>query len=124
MATAGRAKTEATVEELARLTVDTASDRLGSDVTLLDLRAVSDFADFFVIVTGETSRHLESLAEDITRTLRGQGMRIHHREGTGNGGWVLLDFGGLIVQLFDAEARERYALERLWARATEIVRIQ
>lgn len=124
MATAGQARTEATVEELARLAVSTASDRLGSDVALLDLRAVSDFADFFVIVTGETPRHLESLAEDITRTLRGQGMRIHHREGTGNGGWVLLDFGALIVQLFDAEARGRYALERLWARATEIVRVQ
>ena len=124
MTTAGQTATEATIEDLARLAVDAASDRLGSDVALLDLRAVSDFADFFVIVTGETPRHLESLAEDITRTLRGRGLRIHHREGTGNGGWVLLDFGGLIVQLFDAEARERYALERLWARATEIVRVQ
>ena len=111
-------------EKCARLTVDVASNRLGSDGVLLDLRDIGAFADFFVIATGETSRHLESIASDIMRSLRDKGTRIHHREGHGNAGWILLDFGGLVVQLFDDQTRARFALEKLWARATEIVRVQ
>lgn len=124
MATPVRAEKRLTIEDFARLAVHTASERLGADIALLDLQAVSDFADYFVIVTGETPRHLESLADDISRGLRKSGLHMHHREGTGNGGWILLDFTGLLVHLFDREARERYALERLWSRATEIVRVQ
>ncbi len=124
MTTPARAETELTTEGYARLTVNIASDRLGSDIALLDLTSVSDFADYFVIATGETPRHLESMAQDITRDLRGRGLRIHHREGTGSGGWILLDYAGLIVHLFAREARDRYGLERLWSRATEIVRVQ
>lgn len=124
MVTGEQSGINSSVEECARLTVDVASNRLGSDVVLLDLRDIGAFADFFVIATGETSRHLESIASDIMRSLRDKGTRIHHREGHGNAGWILLDFGGLVVQLFDNQSRERFGLEKLWARATEIVRVQ
>ena len=111
-------------EDYARLVVDQASERLGSDVVLLDVVGISDFADYFVIVSGETDRHLEAMAEDIARALRDRGLRVSHREGTGKGGWVLLDFPGIIVHLFTRPQRARYDLESLWARATEIVRVQ
>ena len=111
-------------EDFARLAVDLASDHLASDVALLDLREVSDFADFFIIATGETGHHLDAIASDLARQLRKQGLHIHHREGTGQGGWILLDFPGFIVHLFSREARERYRLEELWSAATEVVRIQ
>lgn len=111
-------------EDYARLIVDQASERLGSDVVLLDVVGVSDYADYFVIVSGETDRHLEAMAEDITRAVRNAGLRVSHREGTGKGGWVLLDFPGIIVHLFTRRQREKYDLESLWNRATEIVRVQ
>jgi ribosome-associated protein len=110
-------------EELARAAAEEASDRLASDVVLLDLRGVTDIADFFVIASGETDRHLESMAEDLTRRIRTDGLHILHREGSGKGGWILLDFPGFVVHLFTRPVRERYALERLWARAPEIVRL-
>lgn len=111
-------------EDYARLAVDHASDRLGSDVVLLDVTGISDYADYFVIVSGETDRHLEAMAQDISRALRDQGLRVSHREGTGKGGWVLLDFPGIIVHLFTRPQRAKYDLESLWGRATEIVRVQ
>jgi len=111
-------------EDLARLAAELASDHLASDVVLLDLRDVSDFADFFIIATGETGRHLDAIADDLTRQLRNQGLHIHHREGVGQGGWILLDFPGFVVHLFSRETREHYRLDELWSRATELVRIQ
>ena len=111
-------------EDLARAAVDEASEHLGSDVVLLDTQGVSSFADFFVILSGETDRHIESMADDIGRRVRGMGVHIAHREGSGRGGWVLLDFTGFVVHLFTREQRERYGLEQLWSRATEIVRVQ
>ena len=111
-------------EDLARAAVDEASEHLGSDVVLLNTQGVSSFADYFVIVSGETDRHIESMANDISRRVREMGVHIGHREGTGRGGWVLLDFTGFVVHLFTKEQRGRYGLEQLWSRATEIVRVQ
>jgi ribosome-associated protein len=111
-------------EDVARLALDVASDHLGSDIALLDISDVSDFTDFFVIVTGETSRHLEAVANDVTRSLRKNKVRPLHREGTGQGGWILVDYGDVVLHVFDRETRERYALERLWSRGREIVRVQ
>jgi ribosome-associated protein len=111
-------------EDLSRAAVDEASEKLGSDVVLLDTRGISSFADFFVIVSGETDRHLESMAEDIGRRARSMGVHVTHREGSGGGGWILLDFTGFVVHLFTRPQREHYGLEQLWSRAPEIVRVQ
>ena len=119
-----KTKTIATNEEIARAAVDEASEKLGSDIVMLDTEGVSSFADFFVIISGETDRHLESMVEDISRRSRKMGVHVTHREGTGGGGWVLIDFTGVVVHLFSKDQREHYGLEQLWARATEIVRVQ
>ena len=111
-------------EDYARLAVDEASEGLASDVVLLDLRDLSVFTDYFVVASGETERHLESLAEGVVRRIRERGLHVHHREGTGDGGWILLDFPGIVVHLFTRPVRERYGLERLWGRAREVVRVQ
>jgi ribosome-associated protein len=117
-------KTIATNEEIARAAVDEASENLGSDIVLLETEGISSFADYFVIVSGETDRHIESLAEDISRRSRKLGVHVSHREGSGKGGWLLIDFTGVVVHLFTRDQREHYGLEQLWARATEIVRVQ
>ena len=114
----------ATNEEIARAAVDEASEKLGSDILLLETEGISSFADYFVIVSGETDRHIESMAEDIRRRSRKLGVHVTHREGSGKGGWLLIDFTGVVVHLFTRDQREHYGLEQLWARATEIVRVQ
>ena len=113
-----------TTGEFARHAVDFLSGRLASDVVLLDVRGVCSFADFFIIASGETDRHLDALANDLTREIRSRGLHAGHREGEGRGGWVLVDFPGFIVHLFSREKRDYYALEKLWGRATEVVRLQ
>lgn len=115
---------DASTEERARTAVNEASENLGYDVVLLDTRNVSDFTDYFVIASGETAVHLEMMANRIERKMRDLGARRNHREGSGEGGWVLIDFPGFIVHLFTRETREYYDLESLWSRATEVVRIQ
>ena len=122
--TANAAADQVPIEELARAALEEASANLGSDVVLLDTRNVSDFTDYFVIASGETERHLEMLAERIEQKLRDSGTRRNHREGSGAGGWLLIDFPGFIVHLFNRETREFYDLEGLWSQATEVVRLQ
>ena len=112
------------IEELARAALEEASANLGSDVVLLDTRNVSDFTDFFVIASGETERHIEMMADRVERRVRELGMRRNNREGSGSGGWMLIDFPGFIVHLFNRETRAYYDLEGLWSQATEVVRLQ
>ena len=119
-----KTKQVATNEEIARAAVDEASEKLGSDIVLLDTEGISSFADYFVIASGETDRHIESMAEDISRRSRKMGVHVTHREGSGKGGWLLIDFTGVVVHLFTRDQRDHYGLEQLWARATEIVRVQ
>lgn len=119
-----KAKETVTNEEIARAAVDEASEKLGSDIVLLDTNGISSFADYFVIVSGETDRHIESMAEDISRRSRKMGIHVTHREGSGKGGWLLIDFTGVVIHLFTRDQREHYGLEQLWSRATEIVRVQ
>ena len=112
------------IEEIARAALEEASANIGSDVVLLDTRNVSDFTDFFVIASGETERHIDMMAGRIERRVRELGMRRNHREGSGTGGWLLIDFPGFIVHLFNRETRAFYNLEELWSQANEVVRIQ
>tara|TARA_Y100000588_G_scaffold366655_1_gene432588 strand:+ start:4425 stop:4805 length:381 start_codon:yes stop_codon:yes gene_type:complete len=111
-------------EDIARAALDEASEKLGSDIVLLDTRGVSSFTDFFVIISGETDRHIESMADDIGHRSRDMGVSVSHSEGSGKGGWLLIDFTGVVVHLFTRDQRQRYALEKLWSRASEVVRIQ
>ena len=87
-------------EDVARAAVDEASEKLGSDIVLLDTNGISSFSEFFVIISGETDRHLDSMADDIARRVRKMGVHVTHREGSGKGGWLLIDFTGVVVHLF------------------------
>ena len=111
-------------EDLARLVVDVASDKQASDIVMLDLHGVSDFADYFVITSVETGRQMRALTEDTETEMEGHGATLHHREGIDEGGWVLLDFGDIVVHLFGLEEREYYAIEEVWSQGIETVRIQ
>jgi len=91
--------------------------KFGQDIVVMDLRGVSTIADFFVIATGTSQPQLAALAEAAEESLKNEGMTLSHTEGTRTGNWVLLDFGSIIVHLFDKESRQFYNLERVWGDA-------
>jgi ribosome-associated protein len=112
------------IAELAKAAVDIASDKKASDVLLLDIRDVSVIADYFVICSGANSRQLQSIADAIDEELSKQGAILLRREGTSGAGWVLLDFGDIVVHIFGPQEREYYRLERLWSEAKTVVYLQ
>ena len=112
-----------TPAETARLAVDTAADKLAGDILMLDLRGLTAFADYFVLMTADSVRQIEALEDDLTNAMRAAGVPRHHREGTPASGWVLLDFADVIIHIFGPEEREFFGLERLWSRAPQVVRI-
>lgn len=112
-----------TPNDAARLAVDVAAEKLASDVVMLDLRGLTVFADYFVIMTADSARQIEALEEDLSAALKEAGVARHHREGAPASGWVLLDFADVVIHIFGPEEREYFALERLWHRAPQVVRI-
>jgi ribosome-associated protein len=109
--------------EVAQMVVEVASDKLAEDIVMLDLRQIASFADYFVIMSAESSRQIEALEEDITAALKEGGVNRFHREGSSASGWVLIDFSDVIVHIFGPEEREYYALERRWSQAPQVVRV-
>lgn len=91
---------------------------------LLDLQTLAPFTDYFVIATCLNPRHLNAVAEELEKAMRERDIRVLHREGTEESGWVLLDFGDVITHLFTEPVRERYGLEHLWSAAPTLLRIQ
>ena len=91
---------------------------------LLDVRGVCGFADYFVICNARTRRHTEALCQEIISGLKEDGTRMLHMEGASDSGWVLLDYGDVIVHIFSLAEREYYQLDKLWENATTVVRIQ
>jgi ribosome-associated protein len=91
---------------------------------LLDTRTVCSFADYFVICSGETERQIRAIYEEVEHALKKAGVPAVHYEGTADSGWLLLDYGDVIVHIFAAEEREYYQLDKLWSQANLVLRIQ
>ncbi|MCL2355817.1 MAG: ribosome silencing factor [Defluviitaleaceae bacterium] len=94
--------------------------KFAKDITVLDLNGISPIADFFVIATGGSVPQIAALTDAAEECLKMHGMKLHHTEGLQSGKWVLLDFGAIIVHIFDKESREYYNLERTWGDAKVI----
>ena len=117
-------QTQVEPSEIARQIIDALADRQAEDVVLLDIHAIASFADYFVIASATNPRHMRALVETLDKDLRDDGVSATHHEGELDSGWVLLDFGDVIVHLFSPEQREYYGLEELWQAAKQVVRIQ
>ena len=110
--------------EVARTAVEAASDKQAIDIVLLDVQGVCSFADYFVICSGDSGRQIKTIYDEVGHTLKKEGILPLHHEGTIDSGWLLLDFGGVIIHIFASLEREYYQLDDLWDRATPVVRIQ
>jgi ribosome-associated protein len=107
--------------QLALAAARTAADNRGRDIVILDLRELTPIFDYFVLVTGTSGRQLRAMSEDIDnvleKQLNDQRMGI---EGFQDSRWILLDYGTVVIHLFDAETRTYYDLENLWSGAKRL----
>ncbi len=110
--------------EQAREIAEIISDKKGEDIILLDTGKVSTIADYFVIATVDSERQAKAIIDEIEKKMK------HHRklplsvDGEMNSGWVLLDYGTVIVHIFNPGTRDYYDLEGLWSNAPVVVRMQ
>ena len=111
-------------QELPHAIVDVLEEKKGEEILLLDLRGVTDFCDYFVICNGTSDRMLDALADDLVRKIRETHQLKGHREGEARDGWLLIDYGSVIVHLFSPDQRDYYALEDLWQDGKALVHIQ
>ena len=88
------------------------------------MREISLLADYFIVTTGEVDRHIQALADEMTHELKKAQVLPMHVEGEAASGWVLVDYGEVVVHLLSARMREFYRLEELWKDARVVVRVQ
>jgi len=103
-----------------RTAVAAAEDRKAQDLKVLHLGDVSGFTDYFLICSGTNERQVQAIADAVEERLRAERVRPLHVEGYNRGQWVLLDYGDLVVHVFQEQPRSFYALERLWSDAPDV----
>lgn len=126
MATSTVRKTEANSGEdralrRALAAAQTAHENRGRDIVILDLRELTPEFDYFVLATGSSTRQLHAISEEIDHTLEDD-LKDHRlgREGFQQGGWVLHDYGDIVIHLFDEKTRDFYRLDELWCAAKRV----
>jgi nicotinate-nucleotide adenylyltransferase len=110
--------------DMARRIVELAEDKKAADIILLDLTGLTTLADAFVICSGGSERQLDAIADGVIEGMRAEKVRPIGREGTASSHWVLVDFGAVVVHIFTPPEREYYSLEKHWAEARTVLRVQ
>jgi ribosome-associated protein len=111
--------------ELAHLLVESILDKKGESILLLDIRDQAIFTDYFLLANADSSRQLQAMADGLLETAKKKAEMLPWGvEGAPESGWMLVDFGDVVVHLFDPEKREYYNLEDLWREARVVVRMQ
>ena len=107
-------------KELAQLCARAALEKKAEDPVILDVRKLCSFTDFFVIMSGRSTRHVLGLAEAVEEELRSKRLSTSQAEGLKEGTWVLLDFNDVVVHIFYTETRKFYDIEGLWHDAPKV----
>lgn len=104
-------------ETLPEQCITAALKKHAKNVVVLDLRNYHTLTDYFVICSGWSKRQVQAIAEGIREDLKGEGIICHHIEGYDEGCWILMDFGAVVIHVFQSEVRLAYDLEHLWKNA-------
>lgn len=110
--------------EVTRTIINALEEKKGEDILLLDIQGLATFADYFVICSGTSERMLQALAEAAVEQVRNRHHLRARVEGEARDGWVLVDFGDIILHLFSPDRRNYYRLEELWSAGKVILRVQ
>lgn len=103
-----------TAKAMARIACDALEDKKAVDLTIIDISEISVMADYFIIASGTNRNQVQALADHVEEQLGKAGYTMKQVEGYRTGNWILLDYGDLIVHVFDSENRLFYDLERIW----------
>ena len=106
--------------EIATNAAKALDEKKGKELKILKVEQLTTLANYFVICTASSSTHIKTLSDEIEKELELLGEPVRRKEGLRSGGWVLLDYGCVVVHIFLEEIREFYNLERLWADGQEI----
>lgn len=109
---------------LAHKIVNLVEEKQAEDIIMLDLRQVSTITDYFVICSAMTERQTKALLDTLSEEIKKDGLHPLHVEGETSGGWLLVDYGDVVVHIFAPAQRSYYRLEELWQHAPMVVRIQ
>jgi ribosome-associated protein len=109
-----------TGHELAQICAKAALDTKAEELVLLDVRGLTSFTDYFLIMSGKSTRHVQALAETIEAKFRSKRIKTSNAEGLQEGMWVLLDFDDVIIHIFYHEQRKFYDLEGLWSEGKRV----
>lgn len=107
-------------KEMARIAYNALSDKKGEDIKIIDITGISVLADYFIIANGNSDSQVNALVDNVEEELHKAGYPLRQREGQASGSWVLLDFGDIIIHVFDKENRLFYDLERIWKDGKDI----
>jgi ribosome-associated protein len=97
-----------------KIALKAADDKKALDIVILDISHIASFASYFIFCSGESSRQIQAIADEVETRMKQSGYRPSHIEGYRNAEWILLDYMGLVVHIFSRNARAYYDLERLW----------
>lgn len=106
--------------KMVKIAYQALDEKKGEDIKIINLEGISVLADYFIIANGTNSSQVQALVDNVEEELHKAGYSLKQREGYSNGNWVLLDFGDIIVHIFDRENRLFYDLERIWRDGKEI----
>lgn len=104
--------------------VDLADEKQATDIVLLDLRQVSSLADYFVICTAGSQRQINAIIDHVLTEVKKEGRLALHVEGEPSSGWILLDYGDVVLHVLAEEQREYYRLEDVWNKAVVVLKLQ
>jgi ribosome-associated protein len=110
--------------ELARTITTIIEEKKGENIVLLDIQKISDFTDYFVICSGTSERMIEGLANDVIKQLRKEEEVNGSVEGEPHDGWILVDYGSVILHIFSPNQRQFYSLEQLWGEGKILLHLQ
>jgi ribosome-associated protein len=97
-----------------KIALKAADDKKAHDLSALDISRIASFASYFLFCTGDSSRQMQAIADEIEKKLKESGILASHIEGYHNSEWILMDYFDLVIHIFSKEARAFYDLERLW----------
>ena len=107
-------------KEMAGLAVRALEDKKAADIKVLDIAAISTLADYFIIASGANRNQVQAMADNAEEILGRAGYHARGVEGYRNGNWILLDFGDIVIHLFDQANREFFSIDRLWRDGKEV----
>jgi len=110
--------------ELAHTIINALEEKKGEKILLMDLQKVASFTDYFIICTGTSDRMLDALADCVVSTMKEKFARNGRVEGKSSSGWLLVDYGSILVHLFSPDQRDYYRLEDLWHEGKTLLHLQ